>query len=53
MGVKGGKGKVLEYTCPGVASLSLTVRASKGGSTNRFPVRKAPWTWYVGIGEVP
>ncbi len=48
-GVKGGKGKVLEYTGPGVAGLSLTERASKGGSTNRFSVPKTPWTWHVGI----
>ena len=52
LSIMGVKGKVLEYTGPGVAGLSLTERASKGGSTNRFSVRKAPWIWYVGIGEV-
>jgi aconitate hydratase len=44
MGVKGGKGKVFEYTGPGVASLSLTERATitnmgaeMGASTSIFP----------------
>ncbi len=44
VGVKGGKGKVFEYTGPGVASLSLTERATitnmgaeMGASTSIFP----------------
>lgn len=44
MGVKGGKGKVFEYAGPGVASLSLTERATitnmgaeMGASTSIFP----------------
>lgn len=44
MGVKGGKGKVFEYTGPGVAHLSLTERATitnmgaeMGASTSIFP----------------
>ncbi|KOR27676.1 aconitate hydratase, partial [Achromatium sp. WMS1] len=43
-GVKGGKGKIFEYTGPGVASLSLTERATitnmgaeMGASTSIFP----------------